>query len=543
VKMRLLTSMLLVGLLGATAAQAANIVPLNRDPAGAGLNDPTPRAPEGGNPGTTVGQQRQIAYQFAANLWGSVLRSNVDIRVAASFQPLSCTATGGVLGSAGPWWANADFPNAPLANTQYHAALANSLAGTNLNAADPYYVFPDDMEINSRFNANLGSTGCLESSGWYYGLDGNTPANRISFLDVVMHEIGHGLSFSGFIDKTTGALADFGYGPQSDVYTHFAYDNQSNKTFDDPTMTDAVRLQTIKTPGRLVWSGGQVTAQAPSFLAPGTVLRVTAPAAVAGDYEYGSAGFGPAATPANFNGQLVQGVPTNGCTAITSAVTGKIALISRGACAFTLKVKNAQNAGAVAVLIANNAPGAPGLGGTDATITIPTLSVSQSDGANLAANLPASLGLLSAPGLLQGADSAGRVRLYAPVVVAGGSTFSHYDDKLTPNALMEPAINDSLAANYDLDLTPALFKDEGWVEATGNAMLAGCDTTVPVLNGGLVAGANVQATNNLCLTQAAGNRSTYLRCMSDHLSQMQRDAVITTAQLSKARTCASYVRP
>jgi hypothetical protein len=542
--MRLLSSMLLVGLLGTTAAQAANIIPLNRDPAGQGLNDTTARAPEGGNPGTTVGQQRQIAYQFAANLWGSVLRSNVDIRVAASFQPLSCTATGGVLGSAGPWWANADFPNAPVANTQYHAALANSLAGTNLNAADPYYVFPDDIEINSRFNANLGSTGCLESSGWYYGLDGNTPANRIAFLDVVMHEIGHGLGFSGFIDKTTGAFADFGYGPQSDVYTHFAYDNQSNKTFDDVTMTDALRAQTMKTPGRLVWSGTQVNAQAPSFLAQGTVLRVTAPAAVARDYEFGSAGFGPAATPANYNGQLVQGVPTNGCTAITSAVAGQIALISRGACGFATKTKNAQNAGAIAVLIANNQPGgAIGLGGTDATITIPTLSVSQNDGASLAANLPATLGLLSAPGLLQGADSSGRVRLYAPEVVAGGSTFSHYDSKLTPDALMEPAINDSLAANYDLDLTPALFKDEGWGEATGNALLAGCDTTIPVLNKGLVIGANVQADSNLCVTLAAGNRSTYLRCMSDHLSQMQRDGVITTAQLSKARTCASLVRP
>ena len=483
--------MLLVGLLGATAAQAANIIPLNRDPAGQGLNDTTARAPEGGNPGTTVGQQRQIAYQFAADLWGSVLRSNVDIRVAASFQPLSCTATSGVLGSAGPWWANADFPGAPVANTQYHAALANSLAGTNLNAADPFYVFPDDIDINSRFNANLGSTGCLETSGWYYGLDGNTPANKISFLDVVMHEIGHSLSFSGFVNKTTGAFADFGYGPQSDVYTHFAYDNQSNKTFDDPAMTDALRAQTMKTPGRLVWSGAQVTAQAPSFLAPGTVLRVTAPSAVARDYEFGSAGFGPVATPSNYNGQLVQGVPTNGCTAITSPVAGKIALISRGTCGFAVKTKNAQNAGAIAVLIANNqAGGAIGMGGTDATITIPTLSVSQNDGASLAANLPASIGLLSAPGLLEGADSAGRVRLYAPEVVAGGSTFSHYDSKLTPNALMEPAINDSLAANYDLDLTPALFKDEGWGVASGNAMLAGCDTSVPVLNGGLVAGAN-----------------------------------------------------
>ena len=36
---------------------------------GIGLDDPTPRSPLGGNPGTTLGEQRQIAYQFAADLW------------------------------------------------------------------------------------------------------------------------------------------------------------------------------------------------------------------------------------------------------------------------------------------------------------------------------------------------------------------------------------------------------------------------------------------------------------------------------------------
>jgi hypothetical protein len=565
VKQRILVTMLLAGLIGATSAQAANIIPVNNDPAGQGLNDPTARAPEGGNPGTSVGQQRRIAYQFAADLWGSVLKSTVDIRVGASFKEKSCAASSGVLGSAGPWNINSDFPNAPLAGTWYHAALADSLAGVNLNAMNADYVPPDDLEINSSFNAYLGGTNpgtdpaagnapgspCLTGSGWYYGLDGNTPANRISFLDVVMHEIGHGLGFSGFVNKSTG---NFDYG-QTDVYSHFAYDNQSNKTFDDPAMTNALRAQTMKTPGRLVWSGTQVNTQAPSFLAPGTVLRVTAPAAVARDYEFGSADFGPAATPANFNGQLLLandgstaglgGTVTDGCQAFPAGFfTGKIALIYRGVCGFAVKTKNAQDAGATAVLIANNrVGGAFGMTGTDATISIATLSVSQNDGTSLAANLPVTIGLLSAPGLLQGADSSGRVRLYAPEVVANGSTFSHYDSKLTPNALMEPAINDSLAANYDLDLTPALFKDEGWGQVTGNAMLGTCDTTVPVLNGGLVIGANVQADSKLCVTLAAGNRSTYLRCINDHLAQMQRDGVITSTQLFKARTCASYVRP
>ena len=86
-KTRLLAACVLAGLLVAATAHAAVITPLNRDPAGSGLNDPTAAAPVGGNPGNTIGEQRRIAYQFAADLWGAVLQSNVEIRVAASFQP------------------------------------------------------------------------------------------------------------------------------------------------------------------------------------------------------------------------------------------------------------------------------------------------------------------------------------------------------------------------------------------------------------------------------------------------------------------------
>ena len=72
----------------ASVATAADIIPVNNDPAGQGLNDTTPIAPAGGNSGMTVGEQRRIVYQFAADLWGAVLRSDVQIRVGASFRPL-----------------------------------------------------------------------------------------------------------------------------------------------------------------------------------------------------------------------------------------------------------------------------------------------------------------------------------------------------------------------------------------------------------------------------------------------------------------------
>ncbi|MCK7520763.1 MAG: S8 family serine peptidase [Ignavibacteriales bacterium] len=58
---------------------------------------------------------------------------------------------------------------------------------------------------------------------------------------------------------------------------------------------------------------------------------------------------------AELTGDLVQANPARGCTAFTNAfeMAGKIAVIDRGDCCFTVKVKNAQLAGAVAALIVN----------------------------------------------------------------------------------------------------------------------------------------------------------------------------------------------
>src|SRR5437867_12972403 len=83
-------------------ALAATVTIVNQDGPNEGFNDPTAASPVGGNPGTTIGAQRLYVFQYAANLWGSILPSSITIRVAAQFNPLSCTTTSGVLGSAGP---------------------------------------------------------------------------------------------------------------------------------------------------------------------------------------------------------------------------------------------------------------------------------------------------------------------------------------------------------------------------------------------------------------------------------------------------------
>jgi len=67
------------------------------------------------------------------------------------------------------------------------------------------------------------------------------------------------------------------------------------------------------------------------------------------------------------------------------ALAGNIAIIDRGACAFVDKVRNAQAAGATAVIIANNRDGDAiiSMGGTAPDVTIPNISISQNEGATV----------------------------------------------------------------------------------------------------------------------------------------------------------------
>ena len=127
---RLLALALASFLVSTAAANAgpAQFVIVNVNAAGVGFNDPTPAEPVGGNTGTTLGEQRLIAFTYAASLWSARLDSNVPIRIRAQFTSLAA----GVLGSAGPIQVFRDFPNAPLAQTWYHVALANKLAGVLL---------------------------------------------------------------------------------------------------------------------------------------------------------------------------------------------------------------------------------------------------------------------------------------------------------------------------------------------------------------------------------------------------------------------------
>lgn len=223
---------------------SATLTILNGDGAGEGFNDPTPVSPEGGNPGTTRGQQRLNLFNFAASIWGGFLDSTIATRINAQFNSLTpCSSGGGVLGSAGTATIHANFANAPFSSTWYHAALANKISGTDLSAS---------ADINTTFNSDV-DNGCLGSgSRFYYGFDNATPANRVNLLVVLLHEMGHGLGFSSFVNGSTGALN----GGLPDAYTRFLLDRTTGKYWHE--MTNAERQASAINTGNVLWDGPNV---------------------------------------------------------------------------------------------------------------------------------------------------------------------------------------------------------------------------------------------------------------------------------------------
>ena len=153
------------------------------------------------------------------------------------------------------------------------------------------------------------------------------------------------------------------------------------------------------TDGGATWNQiyGGVTGSSYVDTSPAAVLKINSPANIAADYNITvTTGFGSDLSSA-LTGDLVLAMdgtsPTeDACSAIvnSSEVNGKIAVIRRGECTFDDKVKRAQDAGAIAVIVVNNVSGAPilmggdGLGfneeGNPLNITITSVMVSDTDG-------------------------------------------------------------------------------------------------------------------------------------------------------------------
>ncbi len=469
---RLLTFLCCVALAVGAFANAT-ITIQNNDGPGTGFNDATPVEPVGGNTGTTVGQQRLNVFTRAAEIWGTLIDSPVEIIISSSFADLSCTSTSGTLGSAGPVEVYADFDNAPRSGVWYPVAMANKFAGHDLA--------PGRADIRARFNGKLGKTGCLDSlGGWYYGFDGNH-GNKTDLLVVLLHEFAHGLGFTGTVNVNSGAmLAPTGGSPLPSIFELHMVDAATGLRWDQ--LTDVQRSASAVNDQNLLWDGEASRNAGAKFFASPPVLRVNSPDPIAKSYTAGSASFGSKMTIAGVTGSVAAvedvaepqdgdtaaGTTRDGCSPFlnASAVIGRIALIDRGRCTFVLKSQNAKAAGAIGVIIVDNRSAAnpPGMAGTDRSLDIPVISVTQLDGEAIRAQLASGVNATIAGDAtkpLAGTVANGLIKLYAPSELSVGSSVFHWDTTATPNALMEPFINDDLSPT-GVDITLEQLLDVGW---------------------------------------------------------------------------------
>ncbi len=120
-----------------------------------------------------------------------------------------------------------------------------------------------------------------------------------------------------------------------------------------------------------------------------TTVEILSPGSIAGTFYGSKANFGPDITSTGITGTIALATdgtgidPFDACEVVTNPteVAGKIALINRGNCTFPVKVLNAQNAGAIAVIVANNVDTQPGsMGGSNAAIVVPSVHIYRSLG-------------------------------------------------------------------------------------------------------------------------------------------------------------------
>lgn len=443
------------------AQSSAQFEFITNDPVGIGFNDNTSAStlsPQalGNNPGTTVGELRRNVLEAAGARWSQFLNSEVPIIVDVDFEDLGGSSGGGIsLAGASATSYVRNFANAPRTGIYYPLALANSLADTDLRPT------LSDIDITVNSNAELNGSSGLS---WYYGLDGNTPFNFINFSDVIAHELGHGLGFASFASVQTGAFA-FG---EPDVFSTLIYDSEVLLSWE--SMNDSARVTSATNDPFLVWLGAYsntaadgvndyITSGKQNFIIAGT------------SFPAEQANFSSSISDDGFTEELVLvndgvNITSDAAEVIinTAELSGKIALVN-----FDLKVSRAQDAGALAVVIANNVGGdaliIPSGASTD---PIPVIFVSENSGNNLKALLssgtPVSVTLYTSLLTVNEGGSATEfqthIRLHAPATLAPGSSVSHWSADASPNLLMEPSINSGL--NENLDLSPLLMKDIGW---------------------------------------------------------------------------------
>lgn len=198
--------------------------------------------------------EAEEAFNYAVDIWASLIDSPIAIRIDATWEPLSS----GALAQAGPNNLHENFQGAALPDIYYASSLANALTGADLSPQSDI-----DCSINSEAN-------------WYFGTDGATTSGTFDLVTAVLHEIGHGLGFIGSAYYQNG----FGFiGTASTPYIYDTFVQLEDATAILDLPNGSLPLGTALTSDALYWGGPEANEL------PGPSLpRIYAPA----DYALGA---------------------------------------------------------------------------------------------------------------------------------------------------------------------------------------------------------------------------------------------------------------
>lgn len=171
------------------------------------------------------------AAEYAAGIWESLVNTTVPVNIVIRMETLDED----ILAMSRPSTFFMNFDGTPVRNVYYSVALAEKLSGEELNPGNP--------DIVCSFNQNL---------LWYFGTDGNTPVEKYDFVTAVLHEIAHGLGFSGFY-KDDGSVGFFNNGSNLPAIYDWYVFNSKNQQLADKNLfhRPSVELHRQLTSGKL----------------------------------------------------------------------------------------------------------------------------------------------------------------------------------------------------------------------------------------------------------------------------------------------------
>ncbi|MFA5327437.1 MAG: T9SS type A sorting domain-containing protein [Prolixibacteraceae bacterium] len=193
----------------------------------------------------------QQAFQKAVDIWSELIYSPVPIHVQANWVSLDEN----VLGSCGPADFYKNFNSTQIWDCYYPVALVEKMLGEEVNSSESF-------EIIGSFNKDF--------TNWYFGTDGNTPDDKYDFVSTVLHELTHGLGFSGFFYTNSGK-GGYGADGLSASFDQYVINKTGQQLIDTKLFTNpSISLYQNLTSGWLEFNTSLVDGRLPRLYAPVT---------------------------------------------------------------------------------------------------------------------------------------------------------------------------------------------------------------------------------------------------------------------------------